>query len=135
MNRIRLFSSGTLFAFAVFGWCPIQRLFLKTNCCNECRVYNWDSFFQYSFLVFIPNPYTLTLFFLGVASLVEWEVMHHRHPERFYKLSNACLSCESCDMEACKKHKKKFFSRELKEEYLHEIAEKTRATIKKEFFS
>lgn len=24
--------------YAVFGWCPINKLFLKTNCCNECRV-------------------------------------------------------------------------------------------------
>lgn len=102
--------------FAVFGWCPIHRLFLKTNCCNECRVYNWDSFFQYSFLILIPNVYTVILFTLGLASLVEWEIMHALHPERFYKLSNACLSCEKCDMEACKKHKKKLFSKKLKDD-------------------
>lgn len=100
--------------FAVFGWCPINKLFLKTNCCNECRVYNWDSFFQYSFLILIPNVYTVTLFLLGCASLLKWEVAVHRHPERFYKMSNACLSCDKCDMEGCKKHRKKFFSRKLK---------------------
>ncbi len=100
--------------YAVFGWCPINKLFLKTNCCNECRVYNWDSFFQYSFLILIPNVYTVILFLLGCASLIKWEIAVHRHPERFYKMSNACLSCKKCDMESCKKHKKKFFSKQLK---------------------
>lgn len=100
--------------FAAFGWCPINKLFLKTNCCNECRVYNWDSFFQYSFLILIPNVYTGILFSLGCASLIKWEIAVHRHPERFYKISNTCLSCDRCDMEGCKKHRKKFFSRKLK---------------------
>lgn len=118
-ERVFFFFALSNFAifFAVFGWCPINKFFMKTNCCNECRVYNRDSFFQYSFLILIPNKYTVTLFSLGVASLLEWEIMHAIHPERFYKISNACLSCEKCDMEACKKHKKRFFSKKLKSEY------------------
>ena len=94
--------------------CPINKLFFRSSCCNECRVYNWDSFFQYSFLILIPNVYTVILFSLGCASLIKWEIAVHRHPERFYKMSNACLSCEKCDMESCKKNKKKFFSKKLK---------------------
>lgn len=118
-ERVFFFFALSNFAifFAVFGWCPINKFFMKTNCCNECRVYNRDSFFQYSFLILISNKYTVTLFSLGVASLLEWEIMHATHPERFYKISNACLSCEKCDMEACKKHKKRFFSKKLKSEY------------------
>ena len=100
--------------YAVFGWCPINKLFFRSSCCNECRVYNWDSFFQYSFLILIPNVYTVILFSLGCASLIKWEIAVHRHPERFYKMSNACLSCEKCYMESCKKNKKKFFSKKLK---------------------
>ena len=100
--------------YAVFGWCPINKLFFRSSCCNECRVYNWDSFFQYSFLILIPNVYTVILFSLDCASLIKWEIAVHRHPERFYKMSNACLSCEKCDMESCKKNKKKFFSKKLK---------------------
>lgn len=100
--------------FAVFVWCPFYKIFIQCKCCNECRIYNWDSFFQYSFLIFIQNPYTITLFALGLLSLLEWEIMHRIHPERFYKMSNQCLTCEKCDMESCKQHKKKFFSKKLK---------------------
>jgi len=71
----------------------------------ECRIYNWDSFFQYSFLIFIPNVMTVTLFILGVLSLIEWEVTYAKHPERFYKMSNAHLICEHCDLDACRQHK------------------------------
>lgn len=35
--------------YAVFGWCPINKLFFRSSCCNECRVYNWDSFFSTAF--------------------------------------------------------------------------------------
>lgn len=103
--------------FAIFGWCPFHSIFIKPDCCMECRIYNWDSFFQYSFLIFIPNIYTVILFSLGVASMIEWEIMHALHPEHFYKESNANLVCEHCDLDGCRKHKKKMFSKILKEEY------------------
>jgi hypothetical protein len=103
--------------FAIFGWCPFHSIFIKPECCMECRIYNWDSFFQYSFLIFIPNVMTVTLFLLGLLSLIEWEVTYARHPERFYKMSNANLTCEHCDLDACRQHKKKRFHKTLKEEY------------------
>lgn len=103
--------------FAIFGWCPFHSIFIRPDCCMECRIYNWDSFFQYSFLIFIPNGYTITLFLLGVLSLAEWEIMHALYPAHFYKETNAKLTCENCDLDGCHKHKKKFFSKELKEEY------------------
>lgn len=103
--------------FAVFFWCPFHKIFIRQECCNECRIYNWDSFFQYSFLIFIPNIYTVLLFILGVMSLVMWEINHAFYPKRFYKSSNCSLECKNCDMEACKKHKKLLFSKKLKSEY------------------
>lgn len=109
--------------FAVFFWCPFHKIFIQQECCNECRIYNWDSFFQYSFLIFIPNVYTIILFTLGVMSLLVWEVNHARHPKRFYKSSNCNLSCENCDMEACKKHKKVFFSKKLKPKHINKSKE------------
>lgn len=108
--------------FAIFVWCPFHSLFIRPECCMECRIFNWDSFFAYSFLIFIPNPYTVFLFSLGVLSLVEWEVMHALYPKRFYKESNCALTCENCDLEACRNHKKKPFHKELKEEYKEEPA-------------
>lgn len=100
--------------FAIFGWCPFHKIFIRPECCNECRIHNWDSFFQYSFLILIPNIFTITLFSLGVISLIHWEIIHAKHPKRFYKISNTALDCETCDMEGCKQNKKRFFSKKLK---------------------
>lgn len=121
INRIWIFVFFTLsnfsVFFAIFGWCPFHSIFIKPDCCMECRIYNWDSFFQYSFLIFLPNIYTIILVCLGLLSLIEWEIMHARFPERFYKLSNRKLTCENCDLDGCHKHKKKIFHKTLKEEY------------------
>ena len=103
--------------FAIFAWCPFHSILIRPDCCMECRIYNWDSFFQYSFLIFFPNIFTLTLVLLGVLSLIVWEIRHALHPERFYKCSNARLTCENCDLDGCRKHKKKLFHKTRKEEY------------------
>ena len=103
--------------FAIFGWCPFNSIFIKPDCCMECRIYNWDSFFQYSFLVFIPCFYTIILFCLGMLSMIEWEYMHYKYPEHFYKISNRHISCKNCDLDACRKHKKKLFHKTLKSEW------------------
>lgn len=121
IGRICIFVFFTLSNFsvfyAIFGWCPFHYIFIKPDCCMECRIYNWDSFFQYSFLIFLPNPYTILLCTLGFISLIKWEVTHARYPKRFYKSSNQKLSCANCDLDACRKHKKKLFHKTLKEEY------------------
>lgn len=101
--------------FAVFFWCPFRSIFIRPDCCLECRIYNWDSFFQYSFLILIPNVFTIIIFSLGCISLIEWEVMHKLFPQHFYKQTNKNLKCENCDMEACSHHKKRFFSNKLKD--------------------
>lgn len=93
--------------FALYFWCPFRSIMIRPTCCNECRIYNWDSFFAYSFLILIPNVYTIILFTLGVLSLVEWEIMHAVHPERFYKVSNLGIQCSNCDLKACKNHRKR----------------------------
>ena len=49
--------------------------------------------------------------------MLEWVYMHYKHPEHFYKISNNNLSCEKCDLDACRKHKKKLFHKPLKDEY------------------
>ncbi len=88
--------------FAIFFWCPFHKVLLKPKCCMDCRIFNWDSFFSFSFLLFVGSIYGYILFALGLASLVEWEIVYHRHPERFFTMSNGALKCENCDMEHCK---------------------------------
>lgn len=124
LDKIWIFFFFTLSNFsvfyAIFGWCPFHSIFIRPDCCMECRIYNWDSFFQYSFLIFIPNLMTITLFLLGLCSLLKWEYMHYKYPQHFYKASNLNLTCEHCDLDTCRKHKKRRFHKTLKEEYLYE---------------
>lgn len=107
--------------FAIFGWCPFNSIFIKPECCLECRIYNWDSFFQYSFLIFIPNIYTISLFCLGLASMLKWEYMHYKYPEHFYRISNKKITCENCDLDACRKNKKQLFHKKLKSEFRNSV--------------
>ena len=93
--------------FAVFFWCPFHRIIIRPSCCMECRIFNWDSFFSYSFLLFLPSVYSIILVGLALCSLVEWEITYHKYPKRFYRMSNQKLTCENCDLEACKNHHKK----------------------------
>lgn len=88
--------------FAVFFWCPFHRIIIRPSCCMECRIFNWDSFFSYSFLLFLPSVYSIILVGLALCSLVEWEITYHKYPKRFYRMSNQKLTCENCDLEACK---------------------------------
>lgn len=106
--------------FAVFFWCPFHRVIVRPSCCMECRIFNWDSFFSYSFLLFLPSVYSLILVGLSLCSLAEWEIAYHRHPKRFYRCSNQMLTCENCDLEACKNNHKKRFHKTLRAEYQRE---------------
>lgn len=88
--------------FAIFFWCPFHKILLKPHCCMDCRIFNWDSFFSFSFLLFLPGICTHLLVGLGLLSLLVWEINYHKAPARFFKMSNAALACETCDMEHCK---------------------------------
>ena len=117
---------GTLYALGVFGrgflllltlfvsildvfcilfFCPFQTWILKNRCCTTCRIYNWDYAMMLSPILFVPSFYTYTLYGAALALLIQWEVEHHRHPERFYVETNACLDCSRCEERLCK-HKK-----------------------------
>ncbi len=76
-------------------WCPF-RAFMKNRCCVTCRIYNWDHFMKYSPLIFIPNFFNYTLVILGAIALIQWEIVHKQHPERFYQLTNTNLTCGNC---------------------------------------
>lgn len=118
--------------FAVFFWCPFHRIIIRPSCCMECRIFNWDSFFSYSFLLFLPSVYSIILVGLALCSLVEWEITYHKYPKRFYRMSNQKLTCENCDLEACKNHHKKRFHRTLCEKYRREGEERPAALSDRE---
>ena len=83
----------------ILFFCPFQSWFLKNKCCTTCRIYNWDFAMMFTPLVLIPRFYTWSLFGLGLALLLYWELTHLRHPERFYEECNASLKCANCKEE------------------------------------
>ena len=89
----------------ILFFCPFETWFLHNKCCGTCRIYNWDYAMMFTPLLFIPGFFSWSLCALGLALLVEWEVIRHRHPERFYEETNQCLSCANCKEKLCT-HKK-----------------------------
>jgi len=93
----------------ILFFCPFQTWFMKNRCCTTCRIYNWDFAMMFTPLVLVPHPFTWSLFGLGLALVIHWEVTHHRHPERFYEETNCTLSCANCEERLCA-HKKQLHS-------------------------
>ncbi len=93
----------------ILFFCPFQSWFLKNKCCGTCRIYNWDFAMMFTPLVLIPHPLTWSLFGLGMALAIHWEITHLRHPERFYEETNCALSCANCEERLCS-HKKQLRS-------------------------
>ena len=93
----------------ILFFCPFQTWFLKNKCCGTCRIYNWDFAMMFTPLVLVPHPFTWSLFGLGLALVIHWEVTHYRHPERFYEETNCTLSCANCEERLCA-HKKQLHS-------------------------
>ena len=89
----------------ILFFCPFQTWFLKNKCCGTCRIYNWDFAMMFTPLALIPHPYTWSLFGLGLALVINWEIVYRRHPERFYEETNCSLSCAKCEEHLCA-HKK-----------------------------
>ncbi len=85
--------------FSINTWCIFHKVFIRNRCCNTCRIYNWDHFLKFGPFIFIWEFRTLSLFFLGVLALIQWEVSYALYPERFIDISNENLTCTQCDIE------------------------------------
>ena len=97
---------GMLDIVCILFFCPIRDWFLKSKCCADCRIYNWDYAMIFTPLFFLPHPYTWSLLAISLALLITWEVIYRLHPERFAKNTNASLMCENCKEKPCR-HKKR----------------------------
>lgn len=93
--------------FCVNVWCPFHKLFFKSKCCNECRIYNWDHVMFCTPLLLIKSFWSYSLFLLSLFAFIQWEYMIKRHPERFSPLSNKKLQCKGCDYN-CRFNKMKY---------------------------
>lgn len=102
----------------ILFFCPFQTWFIKNKCCGTCRIYNWDYAMMFTPLLFIPGWFTWSLAGLGFGLLIKWEVIHHRHPERFYEETNDNLSCAHCQEKLCS-HKRQL--RRLQKRFLERM--------------
>lgn len=93
----------------ILFFCPFQTWIMKNRCCVACRIYNWDFAMMFTPVVFIVNPFTMTLFGVAFVLLLEWEILYRRYPKRFCANTNATLSCANCKEKLCK-HKKQLRS-------------------------
>jgi len=82
--------------------CPFRVLFLRNNCCVDCRIFNWDYFMMFAPLIIFPSFFSVSLVLLSVAVVVRWEIAVLRHPQYFLKETNANLSCEFCEDKLCR---------------------------------
>ena len=100
----------------ILFFCPFQTWIMHNRCCGTCRIYNWDFAMMFTPLIFVAfakgdsgvtvNPFALVLVALSLTLLLEWEIIYHRHPERFSDATNMSLRCEHCSEKLCahKKH-------------------------------
>lgn len=94
----------------ILFYCPFHSIFLRSRCCADCRIYNWDFAMMFTPFVFIVGHwFTATLLFSALVILVRWEITLKVHPERFSTNTNKCLDCAHCTEKLCK-HKKQLAS-------------------------
>lgn len=83
-------------------FCPFQSFIMKNHCCVSCRIFDWGWFMMYTPLLFIKSFFTWSLFFTSCVLLIRWEFVYARHPERFWRGSNAAIRCENCNDRICR---------------------------------
>ncbi len=87
--------------FCINVWCPFRAWVIRNLCCNTCRIFNWGHFMIFSPYLFLPSFWTLSLVAVSAAILLQWEVMHARHADRFSAITNANLQCINCLKAQC----------------------------------
>ena len=87
----------------VLIWCPF-RIFMKTRCCTECRIFNWDHLMMFSPLFFVDGFYARSLVTGAVGVFLLWEYSIMVYPERFWEHSNEALKCSNCTDKLCSQY-------------------------------
>lgn len=103
-NAELLLISGFFFIcdyICILIFCPFQTFGMKNRCCVNCRIYDWGHFMMFTPMLFLGTFYSLSLFFMGAAVIIRWEVKWTNHPEHFWYGSNQTLSCKNCRDKTC----------------------------------
>ena len=86
----------------IIMFCPFQTFIMKSHCCVSCRIFDWGWFMMFTPMLFIRSFFSWSLFFTSCVVLIRWEVIYARHPERFWRGSNAAIRCENCQDRICR---------------------------------
>ncbi len=85
----------------ILFFCPFQKIFMKSRCCINCRIYDWGHIMMFTPMLFIRSFFSWSLFLTALTVLILWEVSWARRPERFWSGSNRKLKCENCTEKLC----------------------------------
>lgn len=110
---LNIFDAGILFLISlaygvcdmicILFYCPFHSIFLKSRCCVDCRIYNWDFAMMFTPFVFMAGSwFTATLLGLSLIILIRWEMTLKLFPERFSTNTNKCLDCAHCKEKLCR---------------------------------
>lgn len=81
-------------------FCPFQ-LMMGNRCCVNCRIFDWGHIMMYTPMLFVKSFYSWSLLFLAIVVFLRWEIILAKHPERFWRGSNATIRCENCHDKLC----------------------------------
>ena len=85
----------------ILFFCPFQTWIMKNKCCNTCRIYNWDYAMMATPLVFVKNPFAVSMVVCSLLLVLRWEISYRLFPERFSEATNCNLHCSHCKEKLC----------------------------------
>ena len=83
-------------------FCPFQKYIMGNRCCVNCRIFDWGHLMMYTPMILIRSFFSWSLIFMAIIVMIRWELTFTKHPERFWRGSNASIRCENCTDKFCK---------------------------------
>lgn len=93
---------GVCDIICILFFCPFQTLWMHNRCCTTCRIFDWDYLMLCTPLLAVGGPLAISACVLAAGLFLRWEVVYHRHPERFFEESNQALRCSACQEQLCR---------------------------------
>lgn len=75
---------GVCDIICILFFCPFQTLWMHNRCCTTCRIFDWDYLMLCTPLLAVDGPLAISACVLAAGLFLRWEVVYHRHPERFF---------------------------------------------------
>lgn len=86
----------------ILFFCPFQTWIMHNRCCTTCRIYDWDYLMLCTPLLPVRGWAASSACLLAAIIFLRWEMIYHRHPERFLQSGNCALQCAGCQGHLCR---------------------------------